>query len=148
MKRYKSYQSGFTLIEVMVVVVILAILAAIVVPRIMRRPDQAKIVKAKEDVIAIENAMELYKLDNSAYPTTNQGIQALITKPTTSPIPQDWEQGGYLKRLPLDPWGHPYHYLNPGKHSDIDIFTYGANNQPGGAGINATIGNWNANKQH
>lgn len=137
---------GFTLIEVMVVVVILAILAAIVVPRIMRRPDEAKVVKAKQDVLAIENAMELYKLDNGFYPTTDQGIQALVKKPSSSPIPNNYQPGGYLKRLPLDPWGNPYHYLNPGKHGDIDVFTYGADNQPGGSGINATIGNWDLNQ--
>lgn len=148
MKKNKRYQAGFTLIEVMVVVVILAILAAIVVPRIMRRPDQAKIVKAKQDVMAIENAMDLYKLDNGFYPTTEQGIKALVKKPASSPVPENWESGGYLKRLPLDPWGHPYHYLNPGKHSDIDVFTYGADNQPEGTGINATIGNWNAAKKN
>lgn len=147
MKKYKRYETGFTLIEVMVVVVILAILAAIVVPRIMNRPDQAKIVKAREDVIAIGNAMDLYKLDNGFYPTTEQGIKALVTEPTTSPAPQNWERDGYLKHVPLDPWRHPYHYLNPGKHGSVDIFTYGANNQPQGTGINATIGNWNASKQ-
>jgi general secretion pathway protein G len=135
--------SGFTLIEVMVVVVILAILAAIVVPRIMNRPDQAKVVKAKEDIMAIENAMDLYKLDNGFYPSGEQGIQALVSKPTSSPTPTNWENGGYLKRLPIDPWGHAYHFANPGSHGDIDIFTYGAGNQPDGQGMNATIGNWN-----
>ena len=132
----------------MVVVVILAILAAIVVPRIMhRRPDEAKIVKAKQDVLSIENEMDLYKLDNGFYPTTEQGIQALVTRPTNDPVPQNWESGGYLKQLPVDPWGHPYHYLNPGKHGDMDIFTYGANNKPNGIGVNATIGNWNVNQK-
>jgi len=135
---------GFTLIEVMIVVVILAILAAIVVPRIMQRPEEAKLVKATQDVLSIQNAMELYKLDNGDYPTTSQGIQALVTKPTTSPLPQNWH--GYLRRLPTDPWRHPYHYLNPGQHSSIDIFTYGANGKPGGSGKNATIGNWLLNQ--
>ena len=139
----KSTQSGFTLIEVMVVVVILAILAAIVVPRIMNRPDQAKIVKVKEDIMAIENAMDLYKLDNGFYPSTEQGIQALVTRPVSEPDPQNWETGGYLKRLPLDPWGHPYHFANPGSHGDIDIYTAGTADKPGGTGMNATIGNWN-----
>ena len=143
----KNKPMGFTLIEVMVVVVILAILAAIVVPRIMRRPDEAKVVKAKQDVLAIENAMDLYKLDNGNYPTSEQGIKALVAKPTSDPVPQNWEHGGYLKHMPVDPWGHPYHYLKPGKHGDIDIFTYGANNKPGGTGINATIGNWNVNQK-
>lgn len=138
----RQYASGFTLIEVMVVVVILAILAAIVVPRILRRPEEARIVAAKQDILAIENALELYKLDNGFYPSQEQGLQALVMKPTTPPIPQNWEAGGYLKKIPIDPWGHPYHYLNPGQHSDVDIFTYGADNQPGGTGSNATIGNW------
>jgi len=89
--------------------------------------------------------MDLYKLDNGNYPTQQQGIQALVTKPTTDPIPQNYAQEGYLQRLPLDPWDHPYHYLNPGQHGEIDIFTYGATNQPDGTGINATIGNWNLN---
>ena len=139
-------QAGFTLIEVMVVVVIMAILAAIVVPRIIDRPDQAKIVAAKQDILAIQNAMDLYKLDNGVYPTTAQGIKALVTKPTTSPIPQNWQAGGYLKSMPVDPWGHPYRYANPGQHGPIDIWTYGANNKPGGTGMNATIGNWTSKK--
>lgn len=135
-------QKGLTLIEIMVVVVILAILAAIIVPKIMSRPDQAKIVKAKQDILAVENALDLYKLDNGSYPSTDQGLDALIHKPTSDPAPTAWQAGGYLKRAAIDPWGHPYHYLSPGKHGDVDIFTYGANNQPGGTGINATIGNW------
>ena len=136
-------QQGFTLIEVMVVVVILAILAAIIVPRIMSRPLQAQVVSAKQNVVAIENALELYKLDNGFYPTSEQGLKALVTKPTTEPIPPNWEPGGYLKQLPLDPWGHPFHYENPGKHGDVDVFSYGPTNKPNGTGINATIGNWN-----
>lgn len=141
--RLKHTQSAFTLIEVMVVVVILAILAAIVVPRIMNRPDQAKIVKAKEDIMAIENAMDLYKLDNGFYPSTDQGIQALVSKPNSEPTPLNWEVGGYLKHLPTDPWGRAYHFANPGSHGDIDIYTDGAAGKPNGSGINATIGNWN-----
>lgn len=139
-------QRGFTLIEVMVVVVILAILAAIIVPRILSRPDQARQVAAKQDIIAIENAMELYKLDNGFYPSNNQGISALVTRPTGDPVPQNWN-GPYLKgSTPKDPWGHTYHYKNPGSHgNDIDIFTYGANNQAGGTGTDATIGNWTSN---
>ncbi len=137
------YASAFTLVEVMVVVVIMAILAAIVVPKIMSRPDQAKVVKVKEDIQAIENALDLYKLDNGVYPSQAQGLKALVTKPTTGNIPGNYASGGYLKRMPLDPWGNAYHYDNPGKHGVIDIFTYGANNAPTGTGINATIGNWN-----
>lgn len=134
---------GFTLIEVMVVVVILGILAAIIVPQIMSRPDQAKVVKAQQDVLSIENALDLYKLDNDFYPTTDQGLQALVKKPSTEPVPTHWKQGGYLKRLPEDPWGNSYQYLNPGSHSEIDIFSYGADGKIGGEGYNAEIGNWN-----
>lgn len=139
--------AGFTLIEVMVVVVILGILAAIVVPQIMNRPDQAKQIKAKQDILAIENALDLYKLDNGFYPSTDQGLQALMAEPDTAPLPRHWKQGGYLKRLPMDPWDREYQYLNPGEHSAIDIFTYGANGVADGEGIDAQIGNWsNENK--
>ncbi len=134
-------QKGFSLIEIMVVVVILGILASIVVPKIISRPDEARVVKAKQDVLAIQNALDLYKLDNGMYPTTEQGLAALSTKPTTSPEPRDWKQ--YLKRLPTDPWGKAYFYLNPGEHGDVDIYTLGADGQAGGEGINAEIGNWN-----
>lgn len=136
-------QRAFTLIEVMVVVVILAILAAIIVPRILSRPDQARQVAAKQDIVAIENALELYKLDNGFYPSNDQGIAALIKRPSGDPTPQNWN-GPYIKGdLPKDPWGHPYRYKNPGDHgNDVDVFTYGANNQPGGTGTDATIGNW------
>ena len=136
-----KHQKGFSLIEIMVVVVILGILASIVVPKIMGRPDEARVVKAKQDILAIQNALDLYKLDNGTYPTTDQGLAALVTKPTTAPEPRDWK--AYLKRLPVDPWGREYLYLNPGQHGDIDIFTLGAEGQPGGTGINAEVGNWN-----
>jgi len=138
----KQKTNAFTLIEVMVVVVILGILAAIIVPKIMSRPDQARLVKAQQDEMSIQNALDLYKLDNGEYPTTDQGLQALVTKPTVEPIPQDWKTDGYLKSLPKDPWGHQYQYLNPGEHSDVDIFSYGADGKPGGVGYNADIGNW------
>ena len=131
---------GFTLIEVMVVVVILAILAGIIVPRIMGRPEEAKRTKAQIDIKAIEEALNLYKLDNGEYPTTDQGLQALVTKPTSDPIPHNWQP--YLKDLPEDPWNRPYMYLSPGEHGEIDIFTYGPTGQVGGSGKNATIGNW------
>lgn len=133
-------QHGFSLIEIMVVVVILGILASIVVPKIISRPDEARVVKAKQDVIAIQNALDLYKLDNGFYPSTDQGLLALVEKPNTSPEPRDWKN--YLKSLPKDPWGHEYLYLNPGQHGDVDVFTLGADGQPGGTGINADIGNW------
>lgn len=137
-------QKGFSLIEIMVVVVILGILASIVVPKIISRPDEARVVKAKQDVLAIQNAMELYKLDNGFYPSTDQGIIALVEKPNTTPQPSNWKP--YLKSLPKDPWSREYLYLMPGEHSDIDIFTYGANGQPNGTGIDAEIGNWDAEK--
>lgn len=136
------HQRGFSLIEIMVVVVILGILAALVVPKIISRPDEARAVKAKQDVLAIQSALDLYKLDNNAYPTTDQGLQALVEKPTNNPIPQNWQV--YLKSLPKDPWGRDYLYLNPGQHDEVDVFTYGADGQPGGTGINTDIGNWNA----
>ena len=131
---------GFSLIEIMVVVVILGILASIVVPQIMHRPDEARVVKAKQDILAIQNALDLYKLDNGVYPSTDQGLLALVEKPTTTPIPQDWKAS--LKALPKDPWNRDYLYLNPGEHAEVDIFSYGADGQPGGTGVNADIGNW------
>lgn len=133
-------QKGFSLIEIMVVVVILGILISIVAPKLMSRPDEARKVKAKHDVLAIQNALDLYKLDNGFYPTTDQGISALVDKPNTNPTPSNWKQ--YLKSVPKDPWGREYLYLNPGQHSDVDVFTLGAQGQAGGTGINAQIGNW------
>lgn len=135
-------QRGFSLIEIMVVVIILGILASLVVPKIMSRPDDARIVKAKHDILGIQNALDLYRLDNGFYPSTDQGLKALVKKPQTRPNPRNWKT--YLKSLPKDPWGRDYLYLNPGQHSEIDIFTYGANGEPGGDGVNAEIGNWNA----
>jgi general secretion pathway protein G len=133
-------QKGFTLIELMVVVVILAVLAGLVVPKLMDRPDEARIVKAKQDISSISSALQLYRLDNFVYPTTDQGLEALSVKPTDDPIPKNWKQ--VLDRMPLDPWGNPYLYLMPGENGDFDLFTYGADNEEGGEGINATIGNW------
>ena len=135
-------QRGFSLIEIMVVVVILGILASIVVPKIISRPDEARVVKAKQDVLAIQNALDLYKLDNGVYPSTDQGLLALVEKPSSNPEPRDWKP--YLKSLPKDPWNREYLYLNPGQHGEIDVFTLGADGQPGGTGINAEIGNWDA----
>ena len=140
MKRTRFLQQGFTLIEILVVVVIIGILAAIVVPKVMNQPDQARIVRAKQDINSIQTALDLYKLDNGVYPSTDQGLGALVTKPTTPPMPQNWHQ--YLPQMPIDPWGRPYQYLNPGTHGDVDIFTYGSTGQPGGTGTNAEIGNW------
>lgn len=147
MNKIKLYTArGFTLIEIMVVVVILGILAAIIVPRIVSRPDEARVVKAKQDVLAIESALDLYKLDNGFFPSTDQGLQALVTKPSSDPIPGNWR--AYLKSLPMDPWNRPYQYLNPGQHGTVDVFTYGADGKPGGTGINAEVGNWNAGQQN
>ena len=140
MKRNLKRQQGLTLIEIMVVVVILGILAAIIVPQIMSRPDQAREVKAKQDIMAVESALNLYRLDNGFYPSTDQGLKALVTKPTTPPQPMSWKSGGYLKQLPVDPWGRDYHFINKG-NGKVEIFTYGANGQPGGTGINATVSN-------
>lgn len=132
---------GFTLIEVMVVVVILGILAAIIVPKIMSRPEQARMVKVKQDIMAIQSALDLYKLDSSVYPTTDQGLQALVTKPTTQPVPRNWKSEGYLQDLPIDPWGEAYQYLND--DGKAKIFSFG----PKGKDGNSEIGNWNMNDE-
>lgn len=139
----KRAASGFTLIEVMVVVVVLSILAAIVVPRVMDRPDEARIVKAKQDIRALESALNLYRLDNYVYPSTEQGIDALVTRPTSPPEPRNWKAGGYIDRLPSDPWGNPYQYLSPGQQGDFDLYSMGADGQLGGAGVSADVSNWN-----
>jgi general secretion pathway protein G len=136
-------QRGFTLLEVMVVMVILGILAALIVPKIVSRPDEARIIAAKQDIATLMQALKLYHLDNGRYPTTEQGLQALVVKPTSDPIPANWKAGGYLEHLPNDPWGHPYQYLNPGVHGEIDVFSLGADGQPGGEGNDADIGSWN-----
>ena len=133
---------GFTLIEILVVVAILGILAAIVVPRIMDRPDEAKRVAAKADIGAIVQALKLYRLDNGFYPSTDQGLSALVQRPTTTPVPGNWKQGGYLERLPKDPWGSDYQYLSPGVRGEIDVFSLGADRARGGEGSGADIGNW------
>ena len=133
---------GFTLIEIMVVVAILGILAALVVPKIMGRPDEARIVAAKQDIASIKQALNLYRLDNARYPATDQGLQALVEKPASGPIPGNWKAGGYIERLPNDPWGAPYQYLNPGLHGEIDVFSLGADGAAGGEGNNADIGSW------
>lgn len=135
-----SKQEGFSLIEIMVVVVILGILAALVVPKIASRPDEARVVKAKQDVLTIQNALELYKLDNGFYPSTDQGLLALVKKPSTNPVPTHWQS--YLKSVPKDPWGRNYVYLNPGQHGEIDVFSYGADGKLGGTQVNQDIGNW------
>lgn len=133
---------GFTLIEIMVVVVIMGILAALIVPKLIGRTDDARIIAAKQDVATLMQALKLYKLDNQHYPTTDQGLQALVEKPTSGPAANGWKTGGYLDKLPNDPWGNPYQYLNPGIKGEIDVFSYGADGQPGGTGNDADIGSW------
>ncbi|MCX8006401.1 MAG: type II secretion system major pseudopilin GspG, partial [Burkholderiaceae bacterium] len=137
-----AQQRGFTLLELMIVVVILGILAALIAPKIMGRPDEARVVAAKQDIAAIVQALKLYRLDNYRYPSTEQGLQALVQRPATDPVPPNWKAGGYLERLPKDPWGNPYQYLNPGLRGEIDVFSYGADGRPGGEGVDADIGSW------
>ena len=131
---------GFTLIEVMVVIVILGVLAALVVPRVMNRPDEARVVAARQDIAAVMQALKLSRLDNQRYPSTEQGLQALVTRPTSGPAATNWK--AYLDKLPTDPWGKPYQYLNPGVRGEIDVFSWGADGQTGGSGADADIGNW------
>ncbi len=133
---------GFTLIEVMVVVVIMGILAALVVPKLMGRADDARIIAAKQDISTLMQGLKLYKLDNQRYPTTEQGLQALVQKPTSGPPANGWKTGGYIDKLPKDPWGSPYQYLSPGVKGEVDIFSLGADGQPGGSGNDADIGSW------
>ncbi len=140
-KRPSAGQLGFTLIEIMVVVVIIGILAALVGPRLFGQVDRARIEAAKAEISTIENAMKFYRLDNYAYPSTEQGIEALVTKPNDPNI-KNYPAGGYLERMPSDPWGNPYLYLNPGNQGEIDVYTLGADGAPGGEENNADIGNW------
>jgi len=140
--RQRGRESGFTLIEIMVVVVILGILAALVAPNVISRIDDAQINRANQDIRAVESALHLYRLDNFKYPTTDQGLEALVQQPADPSI-RNWRAGGYLDKIPVDPWGAPYQYLQPGQNGEFDVFTLGADEQPGGEGINADIGNWN-----
>ena len=135
--------SGFTLLEIMIVVVILGVLAALVVPKVMGRPDEARLVAAKQDIAALMQALKLYRLDNFCYPSTEQGLEALVSKPAIEPLPPNWKGGGYLDRLPKDPWGSPYQYLNPGVHGEIDVFSFGADRESGGEAEGADVGSWN-----
>lgn len=135
---------GFTLIEIMIVVVIIGILAGLIAPIIMDRPDQARVTAARNDIQAIMSALKLYRLDNATYPSAEQGLQALVKRPETGNIPRNWKPGGYIERLPKDPWGEmDYQYLNPGVHGEIDVFSYGRDRKPGGEGYDADIGTWN-----
>lgn len=142
-KNMSKKQRGFTLIEIMVVLVILGVMAALVVPRVIGRTEDARKVAAKSDIASLMNALKLYNLDNMRYPTNQQGLDALVKKPTVSPIPPSYKDGGYLDKLPNDPWGAPYQYQNPGKHGEVDVFTYGPDGQTS-AGDNGSgvIGSW------
>jgi general secretion pathway protein G len=137
-----SRPHGFTLLEVMVVVVILGILAALVVPKIISRPDEARVIAAKQDIASLMQALRLYRLDNQRYPTTEQGLQSLVTRPATAPLPPNWKAGGYVERLPKDPWGNPYQYLYPGVQGEVDVFSFGADGMQGGEGNDADVGSW------
>ncbi len=133
---------GFTLIEIMVVVVIMGVLAALVVPKLLSRTGESKVAAAKVDIATVMQALKLYKLDNQRYPTTEQGLQALLVKPTSGPAANGWKTGGYLEKMPKDPWGNSYQFLSPGVKGEVDIFSYGADGAPGGTGDDADIGSW------
>jgi len=135
-------QRGFTLLEVMVVVVILGILAALVVPKVLGRPDEARAIAARQDVASLTQALKLYRLDNHRYPTTEQGLEALVARPASAPLAPNWKAGGYVDRLPKDPWGNSYQYLHPGVRGELDVFSMGADGAPGGEGNDADIGSW------
>ena len=137
-------QRGFTLIELMVVIVILGVLAGLIIPRIMGRPEEARRMKARVQIESIETALKLYKLDNGSYPSTEQGLQALVEAPTVGLLPRAWREGGYLEkgRVPKDPWENEYVYLSPGVYDDFDISSYGADGEPGGEDNNKDINNW------
>lgn len=134
--------AGFTLIEILVVIVILGIIAALVVPKVLERPDEARVIAARSDIATIMQSLKLYRLDNQRYPTTEQGLGALVARPTQAPLPPNWKPNGYLERMPKDPWGQPYQYLNPGLRGEIDVFSFGADGQPGGTGVDADVGSW------
>jgi len=136
----RRIQAGFTLIELMVVLVIIGVLAALIVPNVLDRADDARVTAARTDVGNLMQALKLYRLDNQRYPTSEQGLQALITKPATGPAPTNWKP--YLEKLPNDPWSRPYQYLNPGIKGEIDVMSFGADGQPGGEGKDADIGSW------
>ncbi|HBI70982.1 type II secretion system major pseudopilin GspG [Massilia sp. YIM B02769] len=138
----RRFARGFTLVEIMVVVVIIGILGALVLPKVLGRTGESRVVAAKTDIATLMQALKLYKLDNQRYPTTEQGLQALTTKPTSGPSANGWKEGGYVERLPKDPWGNPYQYLQPGLHGEIDVFSFGGDGQAGGEGEDADVGSW------
>ena len=141
MPRTKFF-NGFTLIEIMIVLVIMGILAGLVVPKLMGRTDDARVLQAKQDIATMVGALKMYKLDNMRYPITEQGLQALITKPTSGPAANGWKTEGYISKLPKDPWGNTYQYMQPGVKGEFEIFTYGRDGQPGGVEYDADIGSW------
>jgi len=140
--KQRRKQRGFTLVEIMVVVVIIGILGALVVPKLLGRTGESRVTAARVDIATMMSALKLYKLDNQRYPTTEQGLQSLVQKPTSGPAANGWKEGGYVERLPKDPWGNPYQYLSPGLHGEVDIFSLGADGQPGGTGEDADVGSW------
>ncbi|WP_211337045.1 type II secretion system major pseudopilin GspG [Marinicella litoralis] len=142
LKQNLHRQGGFTLMEILIVVVIISILAISVVPQFLDQPDNARIAATKADIRNLETSLSMYKLDNFHYPSTSQGLQALVQKPSGSPEAKNWKPSGYINKLQNDQWGNPYQYLNPGNHGEIDIYSFGADGQPGGDGVNADIGNW------
>jgi len=137
-----SKNKGFTLIEILIVVVILSILAITVVPQFLDQPSKARVARAQSDIQNLKKALSMYKLDNFNYPSTSQGLESLVNKPSGQPLAKNWKPGGYIERMIQDPWGNNYQYLNPGNHGEIDIYSFGADGQPGGEGDNADVGNW------
>jgi general secretion pathway protein G len=135
-------QGGFTLVEIMVVVVIIGILGMLVVPKLLGRTGEARVTAARTDIATLMQALKLYKLDNQRYPTTEQGLTALVQKPTAGPAANGWKEGGYVEKLPKDPWGNNYQYLSPGLHGEVDVFSLGADGQPGGTGEDTDVGSW------